>query len=228
MGMEKKTGEGAGVSEKKTGAGAGSKKTGVGVGGKKTGASGKKTVRRGARTEEEARELIERQGEINKGLYRNNPAQQGKGDGVAEIRENGEIELTDSGKINAMLTRKNLEIAMWSPIDLMDYEQVKKRLEDYFGIEERYGNKPSVSGMALALNGIGRRRIYEIVSGKFENTRGTITRLPKPVTDVIKRTYSILETLWEDNMQNGRVNPVTGIFLGKNHFGYQDRTEYVC
>lgn len=28
-------------------------------------------------------------------------------------------------------------------------------------------------------------------------------------------------------MNSGKVNPVAGIFLGKNNFGYQDKTEYV-
>ena len=28
-------------------------------------------------------------------------------------------------------------------------------------------------------------------------------------------------------MHNGKINPVSGIFLGKNNFGYQDKTEYV-
>ena len=28
-------------------------------------------------------------------------------------------------------------------------------------------------------------------------------------------------------MQSGKVNPVAGIFLGKNNYGYQDKTEYV-
>ena len=28
-------------------------------------------------------------------------------------------------------------------------------------------------------------------------------------------------------MQNGKINPVSGIFLGKNHFGYQDKTDVV-
>ena len=28
-------------------------------------------------------------------------------------------------------------------------------------------------------------------------------------------------------MSSGKVNPVAGIFLGKNNFGYQDKTEYV-
>ena len=36
-----------------------------------------------------------------------------------------------------------------------------------------------------------------------------------------------MEILWENYMQNGKINPVSGIFLGKNNFGYQDKTEYV-
>ena len=28
-------------------------------------------------------------------------------------------------------------------------------------------------------------------------------------------------------MNSGKINPVSGIFLGKNNFGYQDKTEYV-
>ena len=28
-------------------------------------------------------------------------------------------------------------------------------------------------------------------------------------------------------MSSGKVNPVAGIFLGTNNFGYQDKTEYV-
>jgi hypothetical protein len=36
-----------------------------------------------------------------------------------------------------------------------------------------------------------------------------------------------MEISWENNFQNGKLNPVTGIFLGKNHFGYKDQTEHV-
>lgn len=36
-----------------------------------------------------------------------------------------------------------------------------------------------------------------------------------------------MENLWENYMQNGKINPVSGIFLAKNNFGYQDKTEYV-
>ena len=33
--------------------------------------------------------------------------------------------------------------------------------------------------------------------------------------------------MWETYMNSGKVNPVAGIFLGKNNYGYQDKTEYV-
>jgi hypothetical protein len=36
-----------------------------------------------------------------------------------------------------------------------------------------------------------------------------------------------MEQMWENYMQNGKINPVAGIFLGKNNYGYKDQTEYV-
>ena len=36
-----------------------------------------------------------------------------------------------------------------------------------------------------------------------------------------------MENMWENYMQNGKINPVSGIFLGKNNFGYQDKQEMV-
>ena len=36
-----------------------------------------------------------------------------------------------------------------------------------------------------------------------------------------------MEILWENYMQNGKINPVSGIFLGKNNFGYVDKQEHV-
>jgi hypothetical protein len=37
----------------------------------------------------------------------------------------------------------------------------------------------------------------------------------------------MMETQWEGYMNSGKLNPVSGIFLAKNNFGYQDKTEYV-
>ena len=85
--------------------------------------------------------------------------------------------------------------------------------------------KPTVSGMGMAL-GLDRRRLWEIKTGARVGGVGNIN-LPTETMDSIKRAYEYMELLWENYMQNGKINPVSGIFLGKNNFGYQDKTEYV-
>ena len=107
------------------------------------------------------------------------------------------------------------------PIDLKDPAQVNERLNEFFTIHAEADMKPTVSGMGMAL-GLDRRRLWEIKTG---NARAM--DLPTLTSDSIKRAYEYMELLWENYMQNGKINPVSGIFLGKNNFGYQDKTEYV-
>jgi hypothetical protein len=111
------------------------------------------------------------------------------------------------------------------PIDLHDPEQVNERLNEFFQIHAEADMKPTVSGMGMAL-GLDRRRLWEIKTGaKMGGT--TEYNLPTSTLVSIKRAYEYMEILWENYMQNGKINPVSGIFLGKNNFGYQDKTEYV-
>ena len=110
-------------------------------------------------------------------------------------------------------------------IDLKDPKQVRDRLNEFFVIHERYDMKPTVAGMGMAL-GLDRRRLWEIKTGNF-NGNGKYANLPTLTQDFIKKAYEYMEILWENYMQNGKINPVSGIFLGKNNFGYQDKTEYV-
>jgi hypothetical protein len=111
------------------------------------------------------------------------------------------------------------------PIDLNDPEQVTARLNEFFQIHADADMKPTVSGMGMAL-GLDRRRLWEIKTGNF-GTQRALADLPTMTKDSIKRAYEYMEILWENYMQNGKINPVSGIFLGKNNFGYQDKTEYV-
>jgi hypothetical protein len=37
----------------------------------------------------------------------------------------------------------------------------------------------------------------------------------------------LLAANWENNMQDNRTNAVSGIFIGKNDFGYKDKSEVV-
>ena len=87
--------------------------------------------------------------------------------------------------------------------------------------------KPTVAGMAMALNGMSRQTLWAITHDAPLGGRGNYSTLPPSVTDTIKKAYFLLENLWESYMNSGKVNPVAGIFLGKNNYGYQDKTEYV-
>ena len=77
--------------------------------------------------------------------------------------------------------------------------------------------KPTVTGMCNAL-GVDRKTFYQWGQGDYRKS----THSP-----IIKKAYKILEEMWEDWMANGKVNPVVGIFLGKNHFGYADKQDIV-
>jgi hypothetical protein len=72
--------------------------------------------------------------------------------------------------------------------------------------------KPSVKGFCNALK-ISRSTLWNWRTGAFR--AGTHE-------EVIVRGYDVLEALWEDYMQNGKINPMAGVFLGVNNFGYRD------
>lgn len=123
---------------------------------------------------------------------------------------------------NAKYISVSLQLFNMGKVDLYKPEEVRERLTEYFRIHTEADMKPTVVGMAMAL-GIDRRRLWEIradVQDRFQD-------LPTLTRDYIKKAYDFMENLWENYMQNGKINPVSGIFLGKNNFGYQDKTEYV-
>lgn len=136
------------------------------------------------------------------------------------IGNNGlQLEPGDNQKYLAI----SMQLMKLPKINLKDEEAVKNRLDEYFQIHYEHDCKPTVAGMAMAL-GIDRRRLWEIRTG---NIGRTTPILPPSIQDCIKKAYFIMENLWENYMLNGKINPVSGIFLGKNNYGYQDKTEYV-
>ena len=138
------------------------------------------------------------------------------------IGENGYLlEEGDNNKFTSM----GLWLMNLPKIDVHDPEAVQQRLNDYFGYMASQDAKPTVAGMAMAL-GMDRRRLWEIKTGNYHTSK-SLEDLPNEVTDSIKKAYSLMEYLWENYMVNGKINPVTGIFLGKNNSGYQDKQEMV-
>lgn len=127
---------------------------------------------------------------------------------------------------NTMYLHQSLELMNLPTIDLHDIMAVQERINEFFNIMAKYDTKPTVAGMAMAL-GMDRRTLWAIRNDQPTGGAGYKSALPSEVADSIKKAYLLMENLWENYMQNGKINPVSGIFLGKNNFGYQDKTEYV-
>lgn len=133
------------------------------------------------------------------------------------------VEKGDNSKIMGV----NIALFQMKDIDMKDAEAVSQRLGEYFTLYEQADLKPTVAGMALALNGMSRQTLSAIVHNRPTGSDGYMSALPREVTDIIKKAYKLMENMWESYMNSGKINPVSGIFLGKNNYGYQDKTEYV-
>ena len=118
---------------------------------------------------------------------------------------------------NARFLKNALEVNKLPPINTADAEAVEERIQWYFCYCMENDAKPTVTGLALSI-GVSRRMLSNWANG---------TNRAETHKDIVRKAYQIMETLWEDYMLNGKINPIPGIFLGKNQFGYQDKTEVV-
>lgn len=110
-----------------------------------------------------------------------------------------------------------LTIAKMPLVDLNDIHAVSERIDWYFEFCFENDMKPTVAGLCNALK-INRSTLLEWKRGTFRDDS---------YQAVILKAYRIMEELWEGYMQNGKINPVSGIFLAKNNYGYSDKQEYV-
>ena len=108
----------------------------------------------------------------------------------------------------------------WPDVNMKEPEQVKARIGQYFQICAEDDMKPSVAGMALAF-GVDRRTLWKWVNGI------ECAYIPAESRDSLKKAYQFLNAQMENYMQNGKINPVAGIFLMKNNMGYVDKQEMV-
>lgn len=125
-------------------------------------------------------------------------------------------EITDPGDNTKFLSHA-LAVRSLPAIDTSDPVQVEQRISEYFTLCVNDDVKPTVKGFLNALR-VAKSTLWEWRQGNYR--AGTHQQ-------IICEAYDVLEALWEDYMMNGKINPVSGIFLGKNNFGYQDKQEYV-
>lgn len=144
------------------------------------------------------------------------PAQENKPKQTRKKRENWGMENIEPGD-NARYLRDALVGFNLPPIDISDAKQVEKRIFDYFEHCNERDRKPNIVGLSNWI-GVDRSTIHAWARGEYR---------PTTHRHLIKKALTIMEEIWADYMMNGKVNPASGIFIGKNHFNYKDNSETV-
>jgi len=179
---------------------------------KSAGASGAKKTGNSGNTKTKATNAAESSGAMTK--FEN--------DVVKQKRKRPDVAERDSVHLepgeNTSYTAHTLSIAALPSIDTNDADAMEKRTREYFSLCAQHDMKPSWAGLALAY-GIDRRTLWTWCTQRVDK--------PPRVVDTLKKAKLALTALMEDYMQNGKINPVSGIFLMKNNMGYQDKQEYV-
>lgn len=120
---------------------------------------------------------------------------------------------------NARYIAFNMKFWNLPKLDFTDIPAVQKRIDMYFQMCFEEDMKPGVAGLAYSL-GVNRRTLWEWKTGGRRDSTPALA-------DTIKKAYAFLELLWEQYMQNGKISPPNGIFLGKNNFDYRDETQVI-
>lgn len=119
--------------------------------------------------------------------------------------------------------RKYIQLALESmnmpKLDFNDVPSVQERINWYFTRCMEYDMKPGVVGLANAL-GVDRKTLWAWKAGTKRESNAALG-------DTIKKAYVLLEEMWENYMQNGKISPPNGIFLGKNNFDYRDEQQVI-
>lgn len=139
---------------------------------------------------------------------------------IDKVREKRSLPTGITKSDNVNYTLHNLDLLTFAPIDckIEREEIVETRCYDYFEQCMKNEMKPTLAGLALAI-GVSRQCLLDYINGN--------TPIPKENREVLQRFNTLLNSLMEDYMMNGKVNPVTGLFLSKNNFGYKDTQEFV-
>lgn len=89
-------------------------------------------------------------------------------------------------------------------------EGLQKELDEYFDLCDKTDTVPTITGIALWL-GVNRDTIYAHANNSNS-----------PFSDIFKNVINFCHMTMENGTIDGKVNPVTYIFLAKNYFGLED------
>ena len=116
---------------------------------------------------------------------------------------------------NARYIVHTVKLKALSKIDRTDAKQVRERTVEYLKLCVDDGIKPNLTGYALSL-GTDRRGLESLFNSRT---------VDKNTQDELDQGVAMIENVMIELMMDQKINPVTAIFLLKNHFAYSDQTD---
>lgn len=104
--------------------------------------------------------------------------------------------------------------------DPNNLDEVNYHIDQYLDLCMNNLVSPTVAGLALSL-GIDRRTLWQWMEGI-----NNVIKNPE-VKDTLKSVYSQIATMYEEMLTEGKIVPVSAIFLMKNNHGYKDQTDHI-
>lgn len=135
--------------------------------------------------------------------YRNNNLQNAGADAPPELINN--------------LIQTALDVFQAPTPDLHDPQQVHDAIINYFTSCQRNHTRPGNLGLYAAL-GMSRQDYNNVITGKSKS------KVSPDCIDILKKATVAIGQYREGLALEGKINPVTYIFMGKNYDGLQDQT----
>lgn len=142
---------------------------------------------------------------VNAKKHRNRP----------DLQKFGE-ENTEPGD-NARYLRYAMASLNLPPIDVSDPKQVEKRIMEYFDYCIQNDRKPNIKGLGNWI-GVDDETVMRWRRGEYRKDTHC---------GLIKKAVDVLQEMWWDYGQNGKCNPASWIFIGKNAFGMRDEQQVI-
>ena len=122
---------------------------------------------------------------------------------------------SDRKAVNATYLYHSARIAEMPRCNLMSATEISERSLEYFKACSDDGVRPSLTGLALSL-GTTVKGFQSLFNDR---------RMPEECLNALGKAAAKVEDVTISLMLDTRIQPVTGLFILKNHFGYKDTSD---
>lgn len=157
---------------------------------------------------------------ISEGSEQEQPKRKrGRPKGTTGTKRKDRDVLTEPGE-NTKYISHDMKLYRLPDIDINNPEEVQNRINQYFDLCATDDIKPSIASLALAFH-MSRFTLFNTLNDRSDYIKNNQSKL------TLKAAYDLINSYYEHMMNNGKINPVAGIFMMKNNLGYRDTTDYI-